>query len=77
MSNAVEKALEMTDEKDTLIIVTADHSHVFTMGGYNSINNDILGKCTQYKIPRCRHICVQMCSNLLNHNNITACSRHR
>ncbi len=43
-SNAVRKAQQMTNPKDTLIIVTADHSHVFTIGGYPSRGNPILGK---------------------------------
>ena len=45
MSNAVAKAVELTDKEDTLIIVTADHSHVFTISGYPSFDNPILGKC--------------------------------
>ncbi|XP_063409463.1 alkaline phosphatase, tissue-nonspecific isozyme-like isoform X1 [Mytilus trossulus] len=40
---AISTALEMTDNKETLIIVTADHSHVFTIGGYTNRGNDILG----------------------------------
>lgn len=44
LSNAVRKAVEMTDPLNTLIIVTADHSHVFTIGGYPSRGNPILGK---------------------------------
>jgi alkaline phosphatase len=43
MEEAVSKALELTNEKETLIIVTGDHSHVFSMGGYNYRGNDILG----------------------------------
>ena len=38
---AVGKA--MTGE-ETLIVVTADHSHVFNIGGYPTRGNDILGK---------------------------------
>lgn len=43
LSNAVRKAMEMTNEADTTIIVTADHSHVFTIAGYPHRGNDILG----------------------------------
>ena len=44
LADAVKKAVEKTDREDTLIIVTADHSHVFTMGGYSTRGNPILGK---------------------------------
>ena len=44
MDEAVKVAVEMTDEEDTLIVVTSDHSHSFTTGGYVSRGNDILGK---------------------------------
>jgi alkaline phosphatase len=43
-SNAVKRALQLTDPAETLIIVTADHSHVFTMAGYPKRGNPILGK---------------------------------
>jgi len=44
LSNAVKIAREMTNEEDTLIIVTADHSHTLTMSGYPTRGNPILGK---------------------------------
>ena len=43
-SNAVRTALAKVDLRDTLVIVTADHSHTFTMAGYPARGNDILGK---------------------------------
>jgi alkaline phosphatase len=44
LSNAVRAALELTDPRDTLVVVTADHSHVLTIAGYPHRGNDILGK---------------------------------
>lgn len=43
-SNAVRTALDNTQPEDTLILVTADHSHVFTIAGYPKRGNPILGK---------------------------------
>lgn len=43
LSEAVKVAKEMLGD-DTLIVVTADHSHVFTLAGYPSRGNPILGK---------------------------------
>lgn len=40
---AVDKGVLMTDKKETLIIVTADHSHAVTLNGYPKRGNDILG----------------------------------
>ncbi|KAG5666966.1 hypothetical protein PVAND_014970 [Polypedilum vanderplanki] len=40
---AIEAALELVDIEETIVIVTADHSHVFTYAGYPHRGNNIFG----------------------------------
>ncbi|KAL2301239.1 hypothetical protein Nmel_011805 [Mimus melanotis] len=40
---AIERAGALTDEDDTLTVVTADHSHVFSFGGYTLRGSSIFG----------------------------------
>ncbi|EEB11719.1 membrane-bound alkaline phosphatase precursor, putative [Pediculus humanus corporis] len=42
-SKAVSAAVRLTDEDDTLILVTADHAHVMSMSGYSKKGNNIFG----------------------------------
>ena len=44
MSRAVQAAVDMTSAEDTLVVVTADHSHVLNFAGYPRRGNPILGK---------------------------------
>ncbi|XP_066492925.1 alkaline phosphatase, tissue-nonspecific isozyme [Tiliqua scincoides] len=43
MDRAIGLAGRMTSSQDTLTVVTADHSHVFTFGGYTPRGNSIFG----------------------------------
>lgn len=42
-SNAIKRAVELTNRGDTLIVVTADHSHTMSISGYPDRGNPILG----------------------------------
>jgi alkaline phosphatase len=42
-AKAIEAVAQIIDPKTTLLLVTADHSHVFTMAGYPPRGNDITG----------------------------------
>ena len=44
MDRAIGQAGTMTSVEDTLTVVTADHSHVFTFGGYTPRGNSIFGR---------------------------------
>ncbi|MDQ3269274.1 MAG: alkaline phosphatase, partial [Pseudomonadota bacterium] len=44
LDQAVRAAAELTSAEDTLILVTADHSHTLSFGGYPARGNPILGK---------------------------------
>ncbi|XP_032336388.1 intestinal-type alkaline phosphatase isoform X1 [Camelus ferus] len=41
--NAIDKTSQLTSENDTLTLVTADHSHVFTYGGYPLRGSSVVG----------------------------------
>ncbi|KAJ9577042.1 hypothetical protein L9F63_006390, partial [Diploptera punctata] len=42
-AKAIQAAVEMTDERETLIVVTSDHGHTMTISGYPTRGNDIFG----------------------------------
>ncbi|CAG5131710.1 unnamed protein product, partial [Candidula unifasciata] len=46
MAEAVDVAKKLTDETETLIVVTADHSHVMDIAGYATRGTPILGLST-------------------------------
>ncbi|CAF1227342.1 unnamed protein product, partial [Didymodactylos carnosus] len=45
----IEQATKQSNENETLIIVTADHSHTFSFGGYGYRGSDIFGYASYYE----------------------------
>ena len=43
MADAVDVANKMTNPNETLVVVTADHGHTMSMGGYQKRGNPIFG----------------------------------
>ena len=48
LEEAVEVALSLTQREDTLILLTADHSHSVTINGYPERGNPILGTAGEF-----------------------------
>lgn len=53
MDLAVDKAASITNNQDTLIVVTADHSHTFVISGYPYRGNGIFGNATLFIFNFC------------------------
>lgn len=55
---AIQRASDLTSESDTLTVVTADHSHVFTFGGNTPRGNPIFGTFLSF------FLCIQIMTML-------------
>ena len=58
LEEAVLAALQLTSREETLLVVTADHSHVFTLGGAPPRGNPIFGEARRQR-PARGGVCVR------------------
>jgi alkaline phosphatase len=52
LDDAVQVAMDKTSSNDTLILVTADHSHTMVLSGKSKLEAHVLGKSLNTDQPR-------------------------
>lgn len=76
LSRSVQRAVELTSRKDTLIVVTSDHSHTMTLNGYPYRGSDILGH-PEHADDGMPYSTLSYANGPSNTHNDTATSRRR
>nr|UXP86334.1 membrane-bound alkaline phosphatase isoform X1 [Megoura viciae] len=74
-SKAVQQAVDMTSEDDTLIVVTSDHSHTMTMAGYPVRGNDILSLSGSFGIDKLPYTTLSYANGPANPQPNVNCAR--
>jgi len=75
LSKAVQQAVDMTSEDDTLIVVTSDHSHTMTMAGYPVRGNDILSLSGSLGIDELPYTTLSYANGPVNQKPDVNCAR--
>jgi alkaline phosphatase len=75
LSKAVQQAVDMTSEDDTLIVVTSDHSHTMTMAGYPVRGNDVLGLSGSFGIDKLPYTTLSYANGPANPQPDVNCAR--
>ncbi|XP_060854441.1 alkaline phosphatase-like [Rhopalosiphum padi] len=74
-SKAIQQAVDMTSEDDTLIVVTSDHSHTMTMAGYPTRGNDVLSLSGSLGSDNLPYTTLSYANGPKNHQSNENCAR--